>query len=193
MSPQNEIKYLVFHSHLLSLFTQCRSCHLSCIGRISDKPQGTYIAVTQECSHCGYQWTWRSQPFIRDTPAGNLLLSASILFSGATPAKVLHLLDHLKMACIKDRTFFDHQKFYLLPSIKAIWKESQTVLLQQCIARGSPLSIGGDGRCDSPGHSAKFGSYGIVDMDSKKIIHLELVQVTTLLQDMLILTDYFTV
>ena len=44
-SPQNEIKYLVFHTHLLSLFTQCRSsCHLSCIGRISDK-KGTLLLL----------------------------------------------------------------------------------------------------------------------------------------------------
>ena len=46
---------------------------------------------------------------IRHTPAGNLLLSPSVLFSGANPAKVFHLLDHLNMACIKDGTFFDHQ------------------------------------------------------------------------------------
>jgi len=128
MAPQNEIKYLMFHSYLLSLFTQCRSCHLSYIGRISDT-RGTCVAVTQDCSHCGNRWTRRSQPFIRDTPAGNLLLSASILFSGAIPTKVFHPLDHLNMACIKDRTFFDHQKYYLMPSINSVWHENQTVLL----------------------------------------------------------------
>ena len=36
----------------------------------------------------------------------------------------------------------------------------------------------GDGRVDSPGHSVKFGSYGIIDLTINKVIHLELVQVT---------------
>ena len=39
------------------------------------------------------------------------------------------------------------------------------------------MSIGGDGRADSPGHSAKYGSYGIIDLDDNKVLHIELVQV----------------
>ena len=53
-----------------------------------------------------------------------------------------------------------------MPSMNSVLHESQTVPLCQCLVRGSPLTIGGDGRCDSPGHSARFGSYGIVDIDS---------------------------
>ena len=37
---------------------------------------------------------------------------------------------------------------------------------------------GGDGRCDSPGHSAKYGTYSIVDTDTSKVIDFSLVQVT---------------
>ena len=28
-----------------------------------------------------------------------------------------------------------------------------------------PLSLGGDGRSDGPGHSAKFGSYTLMDLE----------------------------
>lgn len=35
----------------------------------------------------------------------------------------------------------------------------------------------GDGRADSPGYSAKYGSYTFMDGDTKKILHLELIQV----------------
>ena len=41
----------------------------------------------------------------------------------------------------------------------------------------SPVEVGADGRADTPGRSAKFGSYGIIDMSSNKVLHIELVQV----------------
>ena len=37
---------------------------------------------------------------------------------------------------------------------------------------------GGDGRCDSPGHSAKFGTYSILDTETSKVIEFSLVQAT---------------
>ena len=36
--------------------------------------------------------------------------------------------------------------------------------------------IGGDGRCDSKGDSAKDGSYTAVGLQQNKILHVELVQ-----------------
>ena len=78
------------------------------------------------------------------------------------------------MASIKERTFYYHQAKYLEPSVIHVWKHSQQALLSKC---KSPVAIGGDGRADSPGHSAKYGSYGIIDMRTNKVIHLELVQV----------------
>ena len=47
-----------------------------------------FIAVKQLCSRCGHKRMWSSQPYIKDTPAGNILLSAAILFSGVTPGKI---------------------------------------------------------------------------------------------------------
>ena len=38
--------------------------------------------------------------------------------------------------------------------------------------------IGGDGRADSPGHSAKHVSYGIIELTTNKVIDMHLVQVT---------------
>ena len=154
----------------------CNSCHNSCIGEIAYQ-KGTCIAIRQLCSHCGYKRVWMSQPSIRDIPAGNILLSAAILFSGATPGKVLRMLNHMQVACISDRTFYRHQSRFLEPAIMTVWEGEQSMLLAECKARDSALSIGGDGRADSPGHSAKYGSYGLIDLDTNKVIHIELVQV----------------
>lgn len=176
LPPQNEIKYLVFRSHLLSLFAACRSCHQLCTSKVNQQI-GTYISIKQSCSYCGYEWTWHSQPFIKDRPAGNILLSASILFTGSTPTKVLHLLKCLQVACFTDRTFYYHQSEFLEPAVMSVWKHKQQQLLADCASQDSPLIIGGDGRADSPGHSAKYGSYGIIDLSTNKVLHIELVQV----------------
>ena len=105
-----------------------------------------------------------SQPFIKDVPGGNILLSGAILFSGATPGKVLRMLNHMQVACISDRTFYRHQSRFLEPAIFTVWKAEQSRLLAECKAWDSSLSIGDDGKADSPGHSAKYGSYALIDL-----------------------------
>ena len=83
----------------------------------------------------------------------------------------------MRVACISNRTFYYHQRRYLEPSILSVWGQQQSKLLAQSKAQSTPLSIGGDGRADSPGHSAKYGSYGIIDLHTNKVLHIELVQV----------------
>lgn len=44
-------------------------------------------------------------------------------------------------------------------------------------SRKGPLIIGGDGRADSPGHSAKYGTYSVLYLRSGKVMDVQLVQV----------------
>lgn len=53
--------------------------------------------------------------------------------------------------------------------------EYQTAALQLC--EGRDVKVGGDARCCSPGHSAKYGSYSLMDLESGMILAVELVQV----------------
>lgn len=39
------------------------------------------------------------------------------------------------------------------------------------------LCLAGDGRADSPGHSADFGTYSLLEAGANRIIHLELIKV----------------
>ena len=172
----DEVKYIVFKSSLLELFTHCSSCHIACNGKLAYK-KGTFIAIRQSCIHCGHQRLWSSQPHIHDTPAGNILLSSAILFCGGTAGKIIRVLNHMNIACFTERTFYNHQRRYLDPAVISVWETKQSTLLDQCRATGVPLTIGGDGRADSPGHSAKYGSYGIIDLDTNKVIDIQLIQV----------------
>ena len=60
-------------------------------------------------------------------------------------------------------------------------------MLAQCRTCGNSLIIGGDRSADSPRHSAKYGSYRLIDLTSNKVIHLELVQVCNLLSHLMVL------
>ena len=39
---------------------------------------------------------------------------------------------------------------------------------------GRKLTLTGDGRCDSPGYTAKYGTYTVMDSDTEHIVDFEL-------------------
>jgi len=109
---------------------------------------------------------------IKDTPAGNMLISSALLFSGSTPGKILRLLNHVWVVCTSDSTFYNA---YLYPV--SVWKSQQIKLLIQYRDHGMALSIGGDNRADGSEHSAKYSSNSRIDFDIDKIMHMESIRV----------------
>ena len=85
-------------------------------------------------------------------------------------------MNHMRVACISEQTFYAHQTQHLVPSILSVWSKEQSKLLAESKANSTSLSIGGDGQADSPGDSAKYGSYGIIDLHTNKVFHIELIQ-----------------
>lgn len=139
---------------------------------------GTFIQINQKCSSCDSMYTWDSQPHCKGTPVGNILLSAAILYSGALPAKMLRVLKIFGCASISSRTYFQHQRYYLQPSISSVWNKHQAETLKQLKCEKRALILGGDGRADSPGHSAKFGSYTVMELKKRVVLDVQLVQVS---------------
>lgn len=43
--------------------------------------------------------------------------------------------------------------------------------------RVGPVTLAVEGRCDSPGHSAKYGTYTMLDVDSEKVADFKVVSV----------------
>ena len=165
----------MFETALLLLFQYCPVCNLDT--SVAKQVIGTYLKVVQTCKSCNYKRSWESQPIINNTPAGNILLSGAILFSGALPTLTIRVLRNMNCATIVPRTFYNHQKKFLTQAVSSIWLKHQTDITESLKKSKRPLIIGGDGRCDSPGHSAKFGSYTVMDLETKNIIDVELVQV----------------
>ncbi|XP_078378287.1 uncharacterized protein LOC144661382 [Oculina patagonica] len=104
------------------------------------------------------------------------MMSCGILFGGGSPAKVLKIMRHMNVLTIGYSTFMKHQKEYLHPAVERTYRQQQSTLLDGIKAEGKELILGGDGRCDSPGHSAKYGSYSLMDLEQNKILDSQLVQ-----------------
>lgn len=188
--PQDERKYIVFESQLRKLFTTCSSCG-SGVVQIFKRESGTLLTMWMECESCSNEGEkWDSQPCLGNIPAGNVLLSAATLFSGGSCTSTLRLLQHLNVASITERTFYRHQTRFLQPAIEKEWKKQRKQIKQQLLNEGKPLIIGGDGRADSPGHSAKFGTYTAIDLMSNKIMDIQLVQVIVHLSSALAVSYY---
>ena len=58
-----------------------------------------------------------------------------------------------------------------------IVNRQKMAMIEMLQALGEPLVLGGDGRSDSPGHSAKYGLYTFMDLEHNVILDVELVQV----------------
>ncbi|XP_035665192.1 uncharacterized protein LOC118408480 [Branchiostoma floridae] len=170
--------FMVFWTCLVQLFsTWC--CCPACPSRKliwRCKEVGTHLLVTFLCRDCSYEDTWRSQPSYGRTAAGNILLSSAILFAGASVTKVLRVLSHMGVAVMSTRSFFRHQENILFRAIRTLWRERQFWMLTVLQAEQEPIVCGGDGRADSPGHSAKYGTYTMMELKQTAVIDVQLVQ-----------------
>jgi len=170
--------YIISWTHLLMLL-QLWAC--KCCGEkqqhIQRVTRGTMLQVVFVCSRCSNQSKWNSQGYTGNIPTGNILLSSAIMASGALATQCLKIFQHMKVASISPRTFFRQQQLYILPSIRKVWNHTQTWLLATLQAEQRDLVLGGDGRADSPGHSAKYGCYTFLEMKANVIIDTRLVQV----------------
>ena len=59
----------------------------------------------------------------------------------------------------------------MIAPIEDYWEKQQTDILKN--TSGRSLLLAGDGRCDSPGFSAKYCTYSLMDTETNLIVHTE--------------------
>ena len=155
--------------------TMCSHCQKP-IDDVRHHSVGSMFAASMVCIE-GHQSTWRSQPMIRHMPVGNLLLSASVLFTGNTYEHVAAFANCINIEFISSKSFYDRQRSVLLPVLQNKWEYEQQKLLQE-LSQEDGVDLAGDGICDSPGYSSKYCTHSLMHNTSQKIIHYELLQVT---------------
>ncbi|KAG0441500.1 hypothetical protein HPB47_015927 [Ixodes persulcatus] len=167
-----ERKFIVFESCLDLLLGKCQVCSAPLI-HVDKSVVGCSLQVYSIC-RSGHVNDRCSQPIIKRKPVGSILMAAEILFSGSCITKTLRTLTSMGVVCFSYGIFYNIQKAFLLPSIEKVWNKHQNELF--AAAAGRHLTIAADGRADSPGHSAKYGTYTMLDADDNKVIHVETVQ-----------------
>lgn len=174
--PAKERKFVVFESKLNELFQkECSVCGEK--GKMTKQHIiGTAISVVIDCN-CNQPFKWSSQPFSGTMPLGNLIIAGAVMFAGCSISKILTFFRHASIQCFSERTYSSIQNAYIVPTITDVWQMKQSDIIDEIRRNGNKVKLGGDARCCSPGHTAKYGSYSIMNLDNNKVVDVQLVQV----------------
>jgi len=176
---------------LIGLKCHTMDCDRDC--RFTPGFVGCCLTITGLCS-AGHVFTWNSS-HVHLNKAGskifedNFNVAISTVTSGNNFSKVNMLFDFLKMPVLSLTTFHAYQRSYILPGISRFFHAKQVrytlytmlifmpyILKDKIIEeyRGKTVALAGDGRCDSPGSSAKYCTYSLLDIDTDTIVHMEI-------------------
>ena len=79
----------------------------------------------------------------------------------------------MNLAFVSKSSYFRIQRVYLLPAVGEWWGWMRGQLMDEF--RGQEVVCSGDGQCDSPGFSAKNLCYFIIEVRSKYILQVQIV------------------
>ena len=108
---------------------------------------------------------------------GNFFVTTSIAFSGINFAKFEQSVKFLNLKSISDMLFYHLQHDVVFPVVVKKWKQQRKRMLQ-LLKQQEKLVLVGDGRCDSPGHSAKYCMYTFMEANTGNVVDTVVVPVT---------------
>lgn len=146
----------------LSVKTTITGCTLSLQWHCSEGHKGKWSSSRRCYSSNGY-------PFF----VNNLLMCGAILMSGNYFNKIALFCNFFNLLHIKKTTFYQIQRCYLCPVVEQFWVDERESSLRDMGNR--PLVVCGDGRNDSPGHSAKYCLYSLMDTESNKLVDVQII------------------
>ena len=135
--------------------------------------QGRAVSVEVTCTDCHTQ-SLCSQPLIHNIPVCNLLLPAAVFITGN--ASMTKAFTALNIQCATPRHSHSIQTIYVMPQGEKMLKQKNEPI--KAAVAGDTLLASGDARCDSPGHSATFSTYTVLENASHLILNQETVKVT---------------
>eukprot|EP00795_Rhopilema_esculentum_P016153 gene16153-7518_t len=172
--PSHDTKFVVFWSCLLPLLQICSTCFTTMTLRKIIR-SGVMVKVERICSN-SHKTSWYSTPRIRGMSLGNLELSASILYTGSIFTRIQEMMSLCNISFLGRTSYHAIQKQILFPTVNDFYENARK---QPISLVDGPVALAGDGRCDSPGFSAKYGTYTVMDTNTMKILDFSVVHVGT--------------
>ena len=191
-------KFIIFEENLDQLLWNLRCQEPGCTAPVinvhKNQPVGMLLHVEVTClnGHIAYQW--ESMPRVGDMPAGHLIGSAALMFSGNQYSSISALVKFMNVSFIGKSSYYSVQKTFLVPVVMSYWQQEQEALIEDMLARvdrGKEIKIAGDGQCDSPGFSAKYCTYSLMDQQNGKIVNFNVKQVTECTSSVAMETEAF--
>lgn len=172
-------RVLVSTEKLIELIQdKCSICGSSFLHVMKDSIQsiGSRVEITRKCAQ-GHQKKWISSEvlgkknnieyFLNDS-----LQAAAIIISGNNYSKFALLCKALDLNIISNSAFTRFQKHCAVPVVERMWK-SMNELTISILKEYDDLCLCGDGRNDSPGHSARYCVYTLMEHATKVIVDME--------------------
>ena len=166
---------------LLLLFSFC----IKCGGQISRfKPRFCGMAVTIEyvCSLCTFgdrAATWFSGPIMNRQSLINVKTSYALIMSGIRFQSMQNFWNIMELPTLSRPTFDKHIKTWLFPVIYRMYtdrKEGICDRQRKQKADGINVVLCGDAQFDSPGYSAKYCTYTIMDCETNEVVDFSVLQ-----------------
>ena len=158
---------------LLGVFAKrCQTPGCTNIPNVTHHLTGTTLVVNISCES-GHMFRFCSSHELNTMYVNNLQTAAAVLLSGNNFGKVKHLADSINLAFISKSSYFRMQRLYLVPAVNEWWEWMRGELINEF--RGQDIILSGDGQCDSPGFSAKNLCYFLMEVSSKYILNVQIV------------------
>lgn len=120
---------------------------------------------------CGNERTWYSQPMVGKEIAGDLVMVAATEVSGSTFGAINDICTRANVNFMSESQYYQLRHDYYVDAVKIQWKKQQAGIIAELGKK--PCKLAGDGRFDSPGHSAQYNCYTIMEGAKKRIVDLE--------------------
>ena len=139
---------------------------------------GGNVEVTSRCIN-GHSKKWLSSEVLsykqgQPVYLNDSLLPTAILVSGNNYDKFGLLCKALGLSIISKNTFMRFQKHCAAPVIEEVWGEMNE-LVRKVFKDFEGVCLCGDGRFDSPGHSARYCVYTIMEHFTYVVVDFEVV------------------
>ena len=144
--------------------------------KFNETLHGTIVKLRWSCTE-GHFGMWVSseiatQSRYSDVYVNDLLITACIVLSGNSYSKFVQFADFLGLAVPDQTVFCRNQRLFITPVVLDMWHSMKAKVLE-VLGAYSSIVLGGDGRNDSPGFSARYCVYVLMDLVSNVIVDIE--------------------